>query len=113
MMRADGYQVSTWTVQQALCPRGLLLPLRERVFRDPPRQHNRVWQIDLTEFETTVGGILRVYVVIDYATKCCQAATVTPTARVAEALTCLREGVAEGKRLTGPDDLRDDRGVWT
>jgi putative transposase len=50
MMRADGHQVSTSTVQRALRRRGLLLPtgfradrrswarLRKRVFRDPPRQ---------------------------------------------------------------------------
>ena len=56
MMRADGHQVSTSTVQRALRRRGLLLPtgfradrrswarLRKRVFRDPPRQRNRVWR---------------------------------------------------------------------
>lgn len=54
MRRADGHQVSTSTVQRALRRRGLLLPtgfradrrwwarLRKRVFRDPPRQRNRV-----------------------------------------------------------------------
>jgi hypothetical protein len=54
MMRADGHQVSTSTVQRALRRRGLLLPtgfradrrswarLGKRGFRDPPRQRNRV-----------------------------------------------------------------------
>jgi hypothetical protein len=57
-------QVSTSAVQRALRRRGLLLPtgfradhrswarLRKRVFRDPPRQRNRVWQMDFSEFET-------------------------------------------------------------
>jgi len=89
MMRADGHQVSTSTVQRALRRRGLLLPtgfradrrswarLRKRVFRDPPRQRNRVWQMDFSEFETARGGIWRICAVIDYATKYCLAATVT------------------------------------
>lgn len=53
-MRADGYRVSTSTVERALRRRGLLLPvgfradrrswsrLRKWVFRDPPRERNRV-----------------------------------------------------------------------
>jgi hypothetical protein len=91
MMRADGHQVSTSTVQRALRRRGLLLPtgfradrrswarLRKRVFRDPPRQRNRVWQMDFSEFETARGGIWRICAVIDDATKYGLAATVTPT----------------------------------
>jgi transposase InsO family protein len=68
MVRADGHEVSTSTVQRALRRRGLLLPqgfradrkswavLRRRVFRDPPTERNRVWQSDFSEFETTSGG---------------------------------------------------------
>jgi putative transposase len=89
MMRADGHQVSTSTVGRALRRRGLLLPtgfradrrswarLRKRVFQDPPRQRNRVWQMDFSEFETARGGIWRICAVIDDATKYCLAAPVT------------------------------------
>jgi transposase InsO family protein len=73
-------KVATSTVQGALRRRGLLLPtgfradrrswarLRKRVFRGPPRQRNRVWQMDFSEFETARGGIWRICAVIDYAT---------------------------------------------
>jgi putative transposase len=71
LMRADGHAVSTSTVERALRRRGLLLPrgyradrkswavIRRRVFHDPPRQRNRVWQTDFSEFETSRGGIWR------------------------------------------------------
>lgn len=123
MVRADGHQVSTCTVERALRRRGLLLPtgfradrrswarLRKRVLRDPPRQRNRVWQMDFSEFETARGGIWRICAVIDYATKYCLAATVTPTSRGQDALGCLRRAVVEAERVLDLDDLRADRGV--
>ncbi|WP_280331409.1 integrase core domain-containing protein [Nocardia wallacei] len=123
MMRADGHEVSTSTVERALRRRGLLLPrgfradrkswavLRRKVFREPPTQRNRVWQTDFSEFETTGGGIWRICAVIDYATKYCLAVTVTPTARGADALACLTLAVTEAERLLGLDDLRVDRGL--
>ena len=91
MMRADGHQVSTSTVERALRRRGLLLQrgfradrkswtaLRRKVFHDPPTERNRVWQTDFSEFETPSGGIWRICAVIDYATKYCLAAKITPT----------------------------------
>jgi putative transposase len=118
MMRADGHQVSTSTIQRALRRRGLLPPtgfradrrswarLRKRVFRDPPRQRNRVWQMDFSEFETARGGIWRICAVIDYATKYCLAATVTPTSRGQDALGCLRRAVVEAERVLDLDDSR-------
>jgi transposase InsO family protein len=122
LMRADGHVVSTSTVERALRRRGLLLPvgfradrkafaaIRRRVFRDPPTQRNRVWQTDFSEFETTGGGIWRICAVIDYATKYCLAATLTPTARGLDALACLHAAVAEAQRMLDLDDLRADRG---
>jgi putative transposase len=48
--------------------------------------------------------------VIDYATKYCLAATITPTARGQDALACLIAAVQHAKRLLGMHDLRVDRG---
>jgi len=122
MMRADGLEVSTSTVERALRRRGLLLPrgfradrkswaaLRRKVFDDPPTERNRVWQTDFSEFETTGGGIWRICAVIDYATKYCLAARITPTGRGSDALACLDAAVDEAERVLGLDDLRDDRG---
>ncbi|MFD8491802.1 DDE-type integrase/transposase/recombinase [Amycolatopsis sp. NPDC059657] len=122
MMRADGHTVSTSTVERALRRRGLLLPsgfragrrswsrLRKRVFRAPPTERNRVWQMDFSEFETARGGIWRICAVIDYASKYCLAATVTPTSRGQDALACLRRAVVEAERVLDLDDLRADRG---
>jgi len=52
--------------------------------------------VDFSEFETARGGIWRIGAVIDYATKYCLAATVTPTSRGPDALGCLRRGVVQG-----------------
>jgi hypothetical protein len=107
LMRADGYEVSTSTVERALRRRDLLLPqgfrvdrkswamLRRKVFRDPPVQRNRVWQTDFSEIETTGGGIWRICAVIDYATKYCLAITVTPTARG-----CVQRSVGHARTIT-------------
>jgi putative transposase len=64
----------------------------------------------LSEFETARGGIWRICAVIDYATKYCLAATVTPTSRGQDALACLRRAVVEAERVLALDDLRTDRG---
>ena len=80
------------------------------MFRDPPRQRNRVWQMDFSEFETARGGIWRICAVIDYASKYCLATTVTPTSRGQDVLACLRRAVVEAERVLDLDDLRADRG---
>jgi hypothetical protein len=64
-----------------------------------------------SEFETARGGIWRICAVIDYATKSCLAATVTPTSHGQDALGCLRWAVVEAERVLDLDDLRGDRGV--
>ena len=123
LMRADGHLVSNSTVERALRRRNLLLPqgfradrkswavIRRRVFHDPPTERNRVWQTDFSEFETSTGGIWRICAVIDYATKYCLAATVTPTSRGQDALSCLDRAIERATSLLGLDDLRDDRGT--
>lgn len=122
MMRADGHQVTNFSVRRALKRRDLLLPqgfradrkswavLRRKVFRDPPTERNRVWQTDFSEFETTNGGIWRISAVIDYATKYCLAITVTPTSRGIDAVRCVQLAIEEAQRILELDDLRDDRG---
>jgi putative transposase len=84
--------------------------MRRRVFHDPPTHRNRVWQTDFSEFEAASGGIWRICAVIDYTTKYCLAATITPTARGHDALACLAAAVQHAQRLLSLDDLRADRG---
>ncbi|QBS38905.1 integrase core domain-containing protein [Nocardia sp. CS682] len=55
--------------------------------------------------------IWRICAIIDYVTKYCLAITVTPTARGADALACLRLAVAEAEHVLNLDDLRADRGL--
>jgi putative transposase len=75
------------------------------VSRDSPRQRKRVWRRDFSEFEAARGGIWRICAGIDYATKYCLAATVTPTSRGQDALGCLRRAVVEADRVLDLDDL--------
>jgi putative transposase len=46
--------------------------------------------MDCSEFETARGGIWRICAAIDFATKYCLAATVTPMSRGQDARGCLR-----------------------
>ena len=48
---------------------------------------------------------------IDYATTYCLAVTIGPTSRAQDAVACLHAAIAEAERVTGLDDLRDDRGL--
>jgi putative transposase len=75
-----------------------------------PADGAEVWQTDFSEFETAAGGIWRICAVIDYATKYCLAATVTPTARGQDALACLAAAVQHAEHLLQLEDLRSDRG---
>ena len=123
MMRVDGHQVSTSTVERALRRRDLLLPLgfradrkawavaRREVFVSPPTRRNRVWQMDFSDFETSTGGIWRLCAVVDYASKYCLAATVTRFMRAVEAEACLLEALAEACRCLGVDELTPELAV--
>jgi len=61
-------------------------------------------QLKLALAEATVQ--LRICAVIDYATKYCLAATVTPTSRGQDALGCLRRAVVEAERVIGEAPAR-------
>ncbi len=123
LMRADGHQVSDSSVERALRRRDLLLPqgfradhrtmarVRRQVFHEPVTHRNRVWQTDFSEFETTSGGIWRLCAVIDYATKYCLAATVTPTSRATDAIACIELAITEACQVLDLADLRADRGT--
>jgi len=94
-----------------------VVPRRPQVLGGNPPPGNRrpadgaeVWQTDFSEFETAAGGIWRICAVIDYATKYCLAATVTPTARGQDALACLAAAVQHAEHLLHLEDLRSDRG---
>lgn len=121
LMRADGHQVSTSTMERALRRRGLLCRAGFAPIASPGRRsaaacsvprpsENRVWQMDFSEFEAAGGGIWRICAVIDYVTKYCLAVTVTPTARGQDALACLRAAVQHAEQRLGLEDLREDRG---
>jgi len=116
-MRAEGHQASTSTVERALRRRGLLLPrgfradrkswaaLRRKVFHDPPTERNRVWQTDFSEFETAGGGIWRICAVIDYATKYCLAARITPERPRRGRARVSRRGRRRGRTRSRPGRL--------
>ena len=113
MLRADGVRVSASSVRRALKRRNLLLPVRyqaERrqlavrrraVFLAAPSRRNRVWQTDFSEFETAGGGTWRISAVVDYATKTCLTATVTPTSAARDAIETIGLAIAEAELLLG------------
>lgn len=119
MLRADGVRVSASSVQRALKRRNLLLPVRYQAerrqlavrrratFVAAPTRRNRVWQTDFSQFETAGGGTWRISAVVDYATKTCLTATVTPTSAARDAIETIGLAIAEAERLLGIE-LRDD-----
>jgi hypothetical protein len=83
--------------------------VRRKVFDDRPPTASGSGR-PTSANSTTGGGIWRICAVIDYATKYCLAAKITPTGRGSDALACLDAAVVEAERVLGRDDLRDDRG---
>lgn len=119
MLRADGIRVSRSSVERALRRRGLLLPARyqterrqlaqarQATFVDPPARRNRVWQLDVSQFETAAGGTWRLAAVIDYATKTSLAVAVSGTSAARDACIALRDAIDAAERLLGRP-LADD-----
>jgi putative transposase len=102
-----GRQAGGDPVQQPGAPGGQLGEPGVGVGLDPLRSRQRAQALG----QAASGGIWRICAVIDYATKYCVAATVTPTSRGQDALGCLRRAVVEAERVLDLDDLRADRGV--
>jgi transposase InsO family protein len=102
-----GRQAGGDPVQQPGAPGGQLGEPGVGVGLDPLRSRQRAQALG----QAASGGIWRICAVIDYATKYCVAATVTPTSRGQDALSCLRRAVVEAERVLDLDDLRADRGV--
>lgn len=105
MMRASGTRASASSVRRALARRNLLLPpgyhgerrklaqIRKETFLSPPTRRNRVWQVDFTEYETSVGGSWRICPVVDYATRTCLAAPVSGTSTSRDAVAAVRAAI--------------------
>ena len=119
MLRADGVRMNRSSVLRALARRDLLMPVRyqaERrqlavarraLFAAAPTRRNRVWQTDLTEFETGRGGTWRVSPVLDYAIKVCLAPPVSSTTAARDAIAAIEAAIAEAERLLGHPLLED------
>lgn len=73
---------------------------RREAFSVTPTQRNRVWQTDITEFETACGGIWRIHDVVDYATKYCLASIARPTGTANDAVDGVHEALREAARQT-------------
>jgi transposase InsO family protein len=81
MARHAGHPVTASTVLRSLDDEGLLLKAqyqRERrqlaqqrraAFAEPPTGPNQVWQLDISEYETTKGGTWRIGGIADYWSK--------------------------------------------
>ncbi|WP_189062269.1 integrase core domain-containing protein, partial [Longimycelium tulufanense] len=113
LMRADGHQVSPSTVERAMRRRNLLQPkeyqaerrelakTRKAAFADPPTAPNQVWQLDFSEFETTVGGVWRIAGVADYWSKYEFGWHLATTCNAADAQQAVCVAIAEAERLAG------------
>ncbi|MGW1738828.1 hypothetical protein ACWCPQ_08445 [Nocardia sp. NPDC001965] len=111
MCRRDGHQVSQATVLRPLRDEGLLLPAaykRERrasaarrraAFADESTGPNQVWQLDLSEFETTSGGTWRIAGCRDYWSKYEHPWHVSPKANQHDAITAVELALADYERV--------------
>jgi transposase InsO family protein len=90
--------VSMSTVERAMRDQNLLQPKRylgdlrqlaakrRAAFDEIPEHRNRVWQVDVTEFETANGGVWRIHNVVDYASKYNLASIARATATALDAI---------------------------
>lgn len=72
---------------------------RRAAFDEIPELRNRVWQMDITEFETANGGIWRIHDVVDYASKFCLASIARPTGMATDAIDAMNIAIAEARSV--------------
>jgi putative transposase len=108
-----GHLVSQATVLRIMLRRDLLQPIdyqrerralateRKAAFLVPPVAPNQVWQLDLSEFETTSGGTWRLVGVADYWSKYEFGWNITPTANQHDAIAAVEVAIAEAEALAG------------
>ncbi len=111
--------VSMSTVERAMRDDGLLQPKqylgelkqlaarRRAAFDEVPEHRNRVWQMDITEFETSSGGIWRIHNVIDYASKYCLASIARATGTATDAIDTMQIAICEAERVLGHSIIVD------
>ena len=117
---ADGCDVgSASSVERAMARRDLLRPVRyqperrqlaaarREVFSDPPVRRNRVWQADLTSFETAAEGIWRLCPVVDHATEAALGCPITPTQGATDLIAALQSAVDAAEALLGRPVTQD------
>lgn len=107
------------TVERAMRDEGMLQPKRylgelrqlaakrRAAFDEIPELRNRVWQMDITEFETSGGGIWRIHDVCDYASKYCLASIARATGTATDAIDAMNIAIAEARSVLGRPIILD------
>jgi transposase InsO family protein len=113
LMRIDGLAAPDSTVYRALKRAGRVLEVdyqaqrrqhaqaRRAAFVVPPSGPNQVWQLDFTEFATSMGGTWRIGGTADYWSKLELGWHVSPTQNHRDAIETVELALAETQRLLG------------
>ena len=113
LLTADGYTASVSAVERAMRRRGLLQPAgyqggrrelaraRKAASADPVTRPNQVWQLDFSDYETTMGGTWRLAGVTDYFSKYEHGWHISPASTAADAIAAVKIAIAEAERLGG------------
>ena len=113
LMRIDGIEAPDSTTYRALKRVGRVLEVtyqadrrqhaqaRRAAFVVPPSAPNQVWQMDFSEFETTMGGTWQIGGCTDYWSKLELGWQVSPTQNQHDAIAAVTLALAETQRLLG------------
>ena len=113
LMRTDGFEAPDSTTYRALKRTGRVLEVnyqaerrqhaeaRRAAFVVPPSAPNQVWQLDFTEFETSMGGTWRIAGCTDYWSKLEFGWRVSPTQNHHDAIAAVQVALDETERLLG------------